>query len=79
MPNPGNVIGGHKAALHNPNVSEETKQREREYLEEHEGEVGEEHQKNTGNVRGGYKAAMHNPNVSDEAKQRAQEELENLE
>lgn len=46
-----------------PNVFEETKQCEREYLEEH--------QKNTGNVLGGYKAIMDNPNVSDEAKQHA--------
>jgi hypothetical protein len=33
MSNPGNVIGGHKANLHNPNTSEESKQHSKEMLD----------------------------------------------
>lgn len=33
MSNPGNVAGGHKANLNNPNTSEESKQHSREVLE----------------------------------------------
>jgi len=32
--NIGNVIGGHKAALKNPNVSEEAKERSRQAIDE---------------------------------------------
>ncbi|PUU78381.1 Conidiation protein 6-domain-containing protein [Tuber borchii] len=32
--NPGNVAGGYKATLHNPNVSEKAKERAQEKLEE---------------------------------------------
>jgi len=34
MSNPGNVAGGHKANLNNPNTSEESKQHSREVLEQ---------------------------------------------
>ncbi|PWW78637.1 hypothetical protein C7212DRAFT_361654 [Tuber magnatum] len=88
--NLGNVIGGHKANLHNPNTSEEAKQHSREVLEELGLETGSYTSgpssadvnivgKNPGNVAGGYKATLHNPNVSEEAKERAQEKLEKLE
>ncbi|EPY51579.1 conidiation protein 6 [Schizosaccharomyces cryophilus OY26] len=66
------VNAGHKAALHNPNVSEETKQHEKEYLESHGAEYSE-------SGSGGYKATTHNPNVSEEAKEHAKEELEHNE
>jgi len=33
MPNLGNVIGGHKANLNNPNTSEEAKQHSKEVLD----------------------------------------------
>ncbi|RPB01153.1 hypothetical protein L873DRAFT_1677896 [Choiromyces venosus 120613-1] len=88
--NLGNVIGGHKANIHNPNTSEEAKQHSKEVLEELGAETrsfagssgGPEvniEGKNPGNVAGGYKASLHNPNVSEEAKERAQEKLEKLE
>ncbi|MCJ1361917.1 hypothetical protein MMC16_001018 [Acarospora aff. strigata] len=37
MSNPGNVIGGHKANLNNPNTSEESKQHSQEVLEKEYG------------------------------------------
>ncbi|PSK51868.1 hypothetical protein C1H76_8526 [Elsinoe australis] len=73
-----NVIGGHKATLNNPNVSEEAKQHSKEVLnnEFDGGEVGKDTPKNPNNVAGGLKATLNNPNVSDEAKQSAQERLD---
>ncbi|EEB05934.1 fungal protein [Schizosaccharomyces japonicus yFS275] len=35
MSDPSHVIAGHKAALHNPNVSEESKHRQEEWLSSH--------------------------------------------
>ncbi|WWC88787.1 uncharacterized protein L201_003700 [Kwoniella dendrophila CBS 6074] len=61
------VMGGYKAALHNPNVSDEAKQHAQEVLKE-----GEEHEHR---VLGGYKAALHNPNVSADAKEHAKDVL----
>jgi len=82
MSNPGNVVGGHKANLNNPNTSEESKQHSREVLE---GELSDvqtgttnDEGKNPNNVAGGLKATLKNPNVSDEAKQSAQERLEGM-
>jgi len=34
MSNPGNVAGGHKANLNNPNTSEESKQHSKEVLDQ---------------------------------------------
>ncbi|WBW73492.1 Conidiation protein 6 [Schizosaccharomyces osmophilus] len=81
------VSAGHKAALHNPNVSDETKQHEREYLEnegvdETSTSHGSSHRsgnKDPKNVERGYKATTHNPNVSEDAKQHAKDELEHNE
>ncbi|EPX70419.1 uncharacterized protein SOCG_04786 [Schizosaccharomyces octosporus yFS286] len=70
------VNAGHKAALHNPNVSDETKQHEREYLEN---EGVDESSTSHGSSHKGYKATTHNPNVSEEAKQHAKDELEHNE
>ncbi|KAB2571634.1 putative conidiation-specific protein 6 protein [Lasiodiplodia theobromae] len=78
MSNPGNVIGGHKANLNNPNTSDEAKQHSKQVIDEHmqSGEMPQADQhKNPGNVAGGLKATLNNPNVSDEAKQSAQERL----
>ncbi|KAL0472713.1 conidiation protein 6 [Neurospora intermedia] len=86
--NPNNVLGGHKATLHNPNVSEEAKEHSKKVLE-NAGEGYDESssgktttddgEKNAGNVAGGYKATLNNPNVSDEAKEHAKKKLEGLE
>ncbi|KAH0293537.1 hypothetical protein KCU62_g1169, partial [Aureobasidium sp. EXF-3399] len=84
MSNIGNVIGGHKANLHNPNTSEKSKQHSLEVIEK---ELGTE--ANTGTdaaahnddgkdpmrVAAGLKAALHNPNVSDEAKENVSHHL----
>ncbi|PSN74227.1 conidiation protein 6 [Corynespora cassiicola Philippines] len=81
MSNPGNIVGGHKANLNNPNTSEEAKQHSREVLEnEYDGgNVSQEsHEKNPNNVAGGLKATMNNPNVSDEAKESAKDRLDQM-
>ncbi|KAH8107818.1 Conidiation protein 6-domain-containing protein [Cristinia sonorae] len=80
---PTQQIGGHKAAINNPNVSEEAKERSRQAIEELEADGGADairegrnSSKNEGNVIGGYKATLKNPNVSEEAKEKAQKILE---
>ncbi|KEQ77614.1 hypothetical protein M436DRAFT_37060 [Aureobasidium namibiae CBS 147.97] len=87
MSNIGNVIGGHKANLHNPNTSEKSKQHSLEVIEK---ELGTE--ANTGTdaaahnddgkdpmrVAAGLKAALHNPNVSDDTKEHIQERLDDM-
>ncbi|KAL0259700.1 hypothetical protein SLS55_005439 [Diplodia seriata] len=79
MSNPGNVIGGHKANINNPNTSDEAKQHSRQIIDEKtESEdvpQAADQDKNPGNVAGGLKATVNNPNVSDEAKQSAKERL----
>ncbi|KAG8932113.1 hypothetical protein FRC02_001669 [Tulasnella sp. 418] len=79
MTNPGNVAGGHKAALKNPNVSEEAKEHSQQVLDQLQ-ESGEytdpQDNKNKGNVIGGYKATLSNPNTSEDAKEHAREVLE---
>ncbi|KAL0953936.1 hypothetical protein HGRIS_005100 [Hohenbuehelia grisea] len=92
LKNSGNVAGGYKAALKNPNVSDEAKNNAQRKLDELEsGEdseyipgtevdsvVGDTDEKgrNMGNVIGGYKATLKNPNVGQEAKAHAKEVLE---
>jgi len=83
--NPGNVIGGHKATLNNPNQSEEAKQHSQKVLDEQfdGGDVGAHStagtqgsgEKNPGNVAGGFKATLKNPRVGEEAKEHAKEKL----
>ncbi|KAH9953456.1 Conidiation protein 6-domain-containing protein [Russula dissimulans] len=85
MSEPTRVAGGHKAAIHNPNVSAEAQEHSRQVVEEIQGS-GAVHpdgttepgagDKEESRVLGGYKATLKNPNVSDEAKQRAQQILE---
>jgi len=81
--NKGNVIGGYKATLKNPNVSEEARENAEEQLEklgatEEKSTEPSTEGKNLNNVIGGYKATLKNPNVSDEAKDHAKAALENL-
>ncbi|KAF2816583.1 conidiation-specific protein 6 [Mytilinidion resinicola] len=84
MSNLGNVAGGHKANLNNPNTSEESKQHSREVLEQDldGGNVGtsadRDENKNPNNVAGGLKATLKNPNVSQDAKDSAKERLEGM-
>lgn len=81
MSNPGNVAGGHKANLNNPNTSEESKENSKAVLDElnNSGEIDTSGgEKNPGNVAGGLKATTKNPNVSQEAKDSAAERLSNL-
>ncbi|KAG9014541.1 hypothetical protein FRB95_007222 [Tulasnella sp. JGI-2019a] len=67
------VIGGYKAALNNPNVSHEAKQRAETILSEQGVAVGGTETDSPSNrVLGGYKATLSNPYTSDEAKQRAE-------
>jgi len=83
MANPGNVAGGYKATISNPNTSEEAKDHAREVLENMEstGEVptrDDDSNKNTGNVIGGHKANLKNPNTSEEAKENSRQVLEDM-
>jgi len=80
---PTRQIGGHKAALKNPNVSDEAKQHSREAIDalESQSETQETRdgyggEKDDVRVNAGYKATMKNPNVSQEAKEHAREVLE---
>ncbi|KAI0780335.1 Conidiation protein 6-domain-containing protein [Fomes fomentarius] len=79
------VAAGLKAAINNPNVSEDAKERAQERLEDMNtntsyaasgpgGYDATGHE--TNRVLGGYKATLHNPNTSAEAKEHAREVLE---
>ncbi|KAN0123793.1 Conidiation protein 6 domain containing protein [Russula decolorans] len=89
MQSSNRVAGGHKAAMHNPNVSAEAKEHSRQVVEDiqgpdvvHDDGTTEPSSRSDGGdkdenrVLGGYKATLKNPNVSDEAKQRAEKALE---
>ncbi|KAL9023418.1 MAG: hypothetical protein Q9196_007214 [Gyalolechia fulgens] len=58
MSNPGNIVGGHKANLNNPNTSEEAKQHSKEVLDQeyNGGNIEKSGEKNPQNVAGGLKA-----------------------
>ncbi|KIK79559.1 hypothetical protein PAXRUDRAFT_16276 [Paxillus rubicundulus Ve08.2h10] len=72
------VAAGLKAAIHNPNVSEEAKEHAKEKLKELAQEVGSTHETSRENPRvlGGYKATLSNPNTSEQAKHHAEEVLQ---
>ncbi|KAI0666711.1 hypothetical protein C8Q78DRAFT_994779 [Trametes maxima] len=85
------VAAGLKAAIHNPNVSEEAKERAQERLQGMGTTTSATQERDTGSypvgstdeaghetnrVLGGYKATLHNPNTSEGAKQHAREILE---
>ncbi|KAI0793669.1 Conidiation protein 6-domain-containing protein [Fomes fomentarius] len=72
------VAAGLKAAIHNPNVSEDAKSRAQDRLEHMTGEANSVdvngHERSR--VMAGYKATLHNPRTSEEAKRHAREILE---
>ncbi|KAH7310163.1 conidiation protein 6 [Rhexocercosporidium sp. MPI-PUGE-AT-0058] len=74
-----NIVRGHKAAISNPNVSDEAKSNSQNVIDElgnaHYGQENAK-SKDEGNVLRGYKATISNPGVSDEAKQHAQQKLD---
>ncbi|KZT30335.1 hypothetical protein NEOLEDRAFT_1125844 [Neolentinus lepideus HHB14362 ss-1] len=82
----GNVARGHRAAINNPNVSEEAKGHSRQVLSEIEksGEVDDDSTRSStatgheGNVARGHKANLSNPNTSEESKERSEQVLEEL-
>ncbi|OCH91405.1 hypothetical protein OBBRIDRAFT_818797 [Obba rivulosa] len=81
---PTRQIGGHKAAINNPRISEEAKEHSRQAIDELEGQAetqqtrqGYQEDKDETRVNAGYKATLKNPNVSEEAKEHAREVLEN--
>ncbi|TFK67640.1 hypothetical protein BDN72DRAFT_842826 [Pluteus cervinus] len=80
--NPERVAAGLKAAMHNPNVSQDAKDHAAGHLRELEGEMNkaeseaaEERTLHETRVMAGYKAALKNPRVSDAAKQHAEDYL----
>ncbi|KZT66122.1 hypothetical protein DAEQUDRAFT_746693 [Daedalea quercina L-15889] len=80
---PTRVVGGYKAAINNPNVSEEAKDHAREAIDELQQDPetqatreGYQEDKDETRVNAGYKATLKNPNVSEEAKEHAREVLE---
>ncbi|KAI0639307.1 hypothetical protein C8Q77DRAFT_1152293 [Trametes polyzona] len=79
MANPGNVARGLKAALSNPNNSEEAKERVAQRLEDMEasGEANSA-EAHRGQVERGHKAAITNPNNTEETKQHSQAVLDEL-
>ncbi|KAG5187933.1 hypothetical protein JKP88DRAFT_218338 [Tribonema minus] len=72
--NPGNVAGGIKAAINNPNVSDAKKDELKSRLDNEDFTPSVD--KNPNNVQGGVKAAINNPNVSDEKKSELQSRLD---
>ncbi|KAI9814171.1 MAG: hypothetical protein M1827_003337 [Pycnora praestabilis] len=80
MSNPGNIVGGHKANINNPNTSEEAKQHSKEVLDQefNGGDVPSagDKDKNPNNVAGGLKAAINNPSLGQDSKDMAQEKLD---
>ncbi|KAG8892102.1 hypothetical protein FRC00_012627 [Tulasnella sp. 408] len=80
MSEPHRVAGGHKAAIANPNVSEDAKDHSRQVLDSMEKSGDLDYKagkadKNPGNVIGGKKAAISNPRVPEETKDRLRDEL----
>lgn len=83
--NPERVAAGLKAAMHNPNVSEEAKEHAAERLEQM-GSASESRRtggsgsyssgQDSNRVLGGYKATLTNEHTSPEAKKHAREILE---
>ncbi|PSR72176.1 hypothetical protein PHLCEN_2v11968 [Hermanssonia centrifuga] len=78
--NPERVAAGLKAAIHNPNVSEEAKERAEDRLEQMGAGTGRSRsgstEQETNRQLGGYKATLANEQTSPEAKAHAREILE---
>ncbi|KAH9931822.1 Conidiation protein 6-domain-containing protein [Fomitopsis serialis] len=80
---PTRVIGGHKAAVNNPNVSDDAKEHSRQVIgeldeapETQETRQSYQEGKDETRVNAGFKATLKNPNVSEEAKEHARDVLE---
>ncbi|EED78431.1 predicted protein [Postia placenta Mad-698-R] len=75
----GNVARGLKAAISNPNNSEEAKERASERLQELQ-DAGhlDSREAHDANVAIGHKAAISNPNISEEAKEHSAQVLEDM-
>ncbi|KAH9922690.1 hypothetical protein B0H21DRAFT_163896 [Amylocystis lapponica] len=78
--NVGNVARGLKAAISNPNNSEEAKERASQRLEgmRASGELDTQ-EAHDANVAIGHKAALSNPNISEEAKEHSAHVLDEME
>jgi len=72
---PARVAAGLKATIHNPNTSEEAKDRAAQRLETM-GETPAQETHLTNREAGGYKATLQNEHASEKAKQHAREILE---
>ncbi|RXK41608.1 hypothetical protein M231_01107 [Tremella mesenterica] len=73
------VAGGHKAAINNDSVPQESKENSKKVLSEMEGSgelETEDRPKNEGNVIGGHKATLKNPNVGEDAKEHSRQVLQ---
>ncbi|WVO17306.1 hypothetical protein L204_104998 [Cryptococcus depauperatus] len=74
------VIGGYKAALHNPNVSIEAKTHAANVIKDYESEAehkdSHDEEVHRHRVEGGYKATLKNQRVSEGAKEHAREVLD---
>ncbi|POS79547.1 conidiation protein 6 [Diaporthe helianthi] len=76
MPSEAQVIGGHKANLHNPNTSAAAKEHSKEVLKEDFNIIVDGNRtKDLGHVEAGLKGAMHNENLSAESQFAAAEKL----
>ncbi|KAJ4420347.1 hypothetical protein N0V82_004446 [Gnomoniopsis sp. IMI 355080] len=70
------VIGGHKATIHNANTSAEAKEHSKEVLKDDFNIIVDGNQaKDVDHVAAGLKGAMHNPQISEEAQFAAAEKL----
>ncbi|ROW15087.1 hypothetical protein VPNG_03418 [Cytospora leucostoma] len=76
MPSDIQVIGGHKANLHNPNTSSEAKEHSKEVLREDFNVVVDGNKtKDLDHVAAGLKGAMHNNNIPEESQFLSAEKL----
>ncbi|KEQ67269.1 uncharacterized protein M437DRAFT_38118 [Aureobasidium melanogenum CBS 110374] len=75
---PMRVAAGLKAALHNPNVSDEAKEIASHHLADITSTSHADDGKDPIRVAAGLKAALHNPNVSDDTKDHLKERLDDM-
>ncbi|KAI4722182.1 hypothetical protein E4T48_01594 [Aureobasidium sp. EXF-10727] len=75
---PMRVAAGLKAALHNPNVSDEAKENVSHHLADITSSSHTDDGKDPTRVAAGLKAALHNPHVSDDTKEHLKERLDDM-
>ncbi|KAG8166180.1 hypothetical protein KVR01_004732 [Diaporthe batatas] len=76
MPSEAQVIGGHKANLHNPDTSAEAKEHSKQVLKEDFNVIVDGNKtKDLSHVEAGLKGAMHNENLPVESQFAAAEKL----